>query len=116
MTTAIASFDPVRAADAAPHSHLAAAEVPVTSLDRLTAEGRFSLLQDAGVRIDGERGLVIRVHAGCLWVPNCDAGCSIGIGAGEDFRVGSDGAITAYGSRGTQVELAWPQRAVGDLH
>lgn len=118
MTTAIAALDPVQPRAAAvplrgpaPAQH----EAPPV-LDRLTADGPLSLLHDAAVSIAGEPGLVIRVQSGCLWVPNCDEGCSVGVGAGEVHEVAGHGVFAAYGSRGTEIELAWPTPAAAGLH
>jgi hypothetical protein len=77
-----------------------------------TASGRFSLTQDGPIQIEADRGLVIHVHAGCLWVPDPAAQCSVGIAAGECLEIRHSGEWLAMGRRGTQVELVWPAHAL----
>ncbi len=82
-----------------------------TTLSRTTTVGPFSLRERGPVMIDAEPGLVIRVHAGCLWLPHDEAQCSIGIGAAEHFVIRRDGSLCAHGQCATEVELVWPGRA-----
>lgn len=120
MTTTTSAFDldPVRLRAAEGRRDVPAPtqdEAP-PALDRATADGPFSLLHDAAVDIAGEPGLVIRVRSGCLWVPNCDEGCSVGVGPDEEYQVTRAGVFTAYGSHATEVELAWPASPAAKLH
>jgi hypothetical protein len=81
------------------------------TLSRATAVGPFSLCAHGPVAIDAEPGLVIRVRAGCLWLPHDEAQCSVGIGATEHFVVRSAGRLIAHGQRATELELEWPALA-----
>lgn len=85
---------------------------------RANAEGTFSLLEYGSIDIDAEAGLVIRVHAGCLWAPHHEEHCSVGVSAGEQFIVKRAGRVTVLADRGTQVELGWPscERVAGNVH
>ena len=85
---------------------------PTLALSRATAGGRFSLTQDGPIQIDAASGLVIQVHAGCLWVPDPDEQCSVGVAAGECFEIRHAGELLAMGRRGTQAELVWQAHAV----
>jgi hypothetical protein len=80
------------------------------TLSRTMTAGRFSLCRRGPVTIDAEPGLVIRVLAGCLWLPHDEARCSVGIGAAEHFVVRRAGSLCAHGQRATEVELVWPVR------
>jgi len=97
-----------------------AQNVPVgeTAFSRANVEGAFSLPAYGSISLDAEAGLVIRVRAGCLWVPHHEEHCSVGVGAGEQFVVGRAGELTVLGSRGTQVEFEWPSHnaARGSVH
>jgi len=88
------------------------ATVGETTFSRANVEGSFSLSAYGLISLDAEAGLVIRVRAGCLWVPHQEEHCSVGVGAGEQFIVGRAGELTVLGSRGTQVEFEWPSRDV----
>jgi hypothetical protein len=77
---------------------------------RATAEGIFSVVTHGSIGIDAEPGLVIRVHAGCLWVPRRDEHGSVAIGAGEHFVVDRASKLKALASSRAQVELEWPER------
>jgi hypothetical protein len=80
-------------------------------------EGPFSLFADRPLSIAAEAGLVIRVDAGCLWVPDAQEQCSVAVGEGESFVVRHAGPLTVHGGRGTQVELVWPgARHAAALH
>lgn len=83
---------------------------PIT-LSRATTVGAFSLRERGPVTIDAEPGLVIRVHAGCLWLPHDELQCSVGVGAMEHFVVRRAGRLSAHGQRATEVELEWPALA-----
>ncbi len=120
MHTAIASAQPPSA-----HSvrNFASPGAPApgraeSAFTRVTTDGAFSLFEHGSIRIGAEAGLVIRVHAGCLWVPHHEEHCSVGVGAGEQFVVNRAGEVTVLASRGTHVELEWPSRehAAADLH
>jgi len=89
-----------------------------STLSRANVEGAFSLPAYGSISLDAEAGLVIRVRAGCLWVPHYEEHCSVGVGAGELFVVGRAGELTVLGSRGTQVEFEWPSHnaARGSVH
>ncbi len=97
-----------------------AQNVPVgeTTFSRANVEGAFSLPTYGSISLDAEAGLVIRVCAGCLWVPHHEEHCSVGVGAGEQFVVGRAGELTVLGSLGTQVEFEWPSHnaARGSVH
>lgn len=75
---------------------------------RSDTAGPFSLFEYGAIGIETEPGLVIRVHAGCIWVPNGDDHCSVGVGAGESFAVRGAGLLTALATPRTEVELEWP--------
>jgi len=77
-------------------------------LTAATTEGVFSLFQHGPFSIRAEAGLVIRVNAGCLWVPDEEGHFSVG--AGSHFVVPRAGNLTVLSSRGTEVELEWPSR------
>ncbi len=85
-----------------------AADAQAPMLARSIAAGAFSLLADGAMDIEAEAGLVIRVNAGCLWVPHFKEQYSVRIGAGESLVVRDTGDITVRGNRGTQIELFWP--------
>lgn len=89
-----------------------------SAFSRSTTDGAFSLFEHGSISIDAEAGLVIRVHAGCLWVPHHEEHCSVGVGAGEQFTVQRTGRVTVLANRGTQVELQWPsrERPLNNLH
>jgi hypothetical protein len=82
-------------------------------LTRSNVGGPFAVFERGALRIDAEAGTVIRVHAGCLWVPDDEEECSVGVGAGEQIRIRNAGLITTLAMRATQVELVWPE-AAGD--
>lgn len=82
--------------------------LPVT---RTTADGHFSIVDFGTLVLDAEPGLVIRVHAGCMWVPQHREHCSVGVGPGEHFVVPSAGPLTVLATARTHVELAWPSLA-----
>lgn len=75
----------------------------------LHAEGPFSIVVRGTFTIDAVAGLVIRVHAGCLWVPDDEAQCSVGVGPAEHFVVPRAGRLTVLAAARTQLELGWPE-------
>ncbi|WP_298829043.1 hypothetical protein [uncultured Piscinibacter sp.] len=81
------------------------------ALTRANTGGRISVFERGALRIDAEAGAVIRVHAGCLWVPDPAEQCSVGVAAGEQICIGQSGSITTMAIRATQLELVWPERA-----
>ena len=83
--------------------------IPVFNLvDRSIIRGTFSLIADGPVSFNAEPGLVIRVHAGCLWIPGHQNAPAVAVAAGEQFVAPSAGRLTVRASRRTQVELEWP--------
>lgn len=89
---------------------------PEFVLTRATTAGRFSLIERGPVAIDAEPGLIIRVHAGCLWVPHHEEYCSVGVGAGEQFVVRQAGRLTTMATDSTQLELEWPSHGDPAAH
>jgi hypothetical protein len=87
----------------------------IVALTRNTIEGPFSLFKHGPFSIEAEPGLVIRVLAGCLWVPNHEEHCSVSVGAGEHLVARRAGELTILAAAGTQVRLDWPsQRQVAE--
>lgn len=84
---------------------------PEVTLARDTTEGAFSLFDDEPLTIAAEKGLVIRVQSGCLWVPSSDEHCSVGVSEGERFVCKRNETLRVLGCRGTRVDLEWPTRA-----
>ena len=99
-------FAPLSTPTAARPTRAPAADV--FDLDRARVAGHFSLLHDGVLRIAAEPGLVLRVVAGCLWLPSEDAACSVGRMAGEQVTLARGGTLLASARRGTQIELVWP--------
>ncbi len=114
MSTAIASSETTLAyvGYKAASRRTTAARSDEIAFTRSIAEGPFSLRDHGSIDIDAEPGLVVRVHAGCLWVPHHEEHCSVGIGAGEQFTVRSSGRLTVLATSGTQAELVWPPRGL----
>lgn len=77
---------------------------------RPTAEGHFSIVDFGTLTIEAEPGLVIRVHAGCVWVPRHREHCSVDVAPGEQFVVAVAGPFTVLVIARTHVELVWPPR------
>jgi hypothetical protein len=66
------------------------------------------VVEYGAIGIETEPGLVIRVHAGCIWVQHDEDHCSVGVGAGEGFAVGGAVPLTALAMPRTRIELEWP--------
>jgi hypothetical protein len=111
MTTAFASIDndQHRSVDGPRHRARGRA-VSEVLLARDTTEGALSLFDNEPLTIAAEEGLLIRVHSGCLWVPSCDAHCSVGVSEGDQFVCKRDETLRVLGCRGTEIELEWPAR------
>lgn len=84
------------------------------ALTRSDSGGHLSIFERGALRIDAEAGTVIRVHAGCLWVPDDAEQGSVGVGAGEQIRIRRSGLITTLALRATQLELLWPATSDAD--
>lgn len=111
MTTALTSIDndQLRTVDG-PRRRMRARARPEVLLARDTTEGAFSLFDGEPLTIAAEKGLVIRVHSGCLWVPSSDEHCSVGVSEGDRFVCKRNETLRVLGSRGTEIELQWPAR------
>ncbi|MCW5634645.1 MAG: hypothetical protein KIT17_15025 [Rubrivivax sp.] len=70
--------------------------------------GRLSLIADGPVHIDAVPGLVVLVHAGCLWLPRPQAQGSVPLCAGEQAEWRGAGPLRFMAARGLEIELVWP--------
>ena len=84
---------------------------PIFTIDRESVVGRLSIVGDGPVRVVAEPGLAIRVHAGCLWVPDPAQQASVAVMAGESFTLRRGGSLLAMACHGVQIEAIWPSAA-----
>lgn len=79
------------------------------TLTRAQLAGAFSIIGNGPLTLVAEAGMLIRIRAGAMWVPQPEFSCSTWFGAGEQVRVRQAGPMTLLPERGTEIELDWPR-------
>lgn len=78
------------------------------SLTRAQIAGRLSIFGRSAVTVEAERGLVVRVHQGHLWIGQAHDTAYRQVRAGESYAVEHDGELVLRADTRSELEVAWP--------